>query len=177
MTTTFRLEHDFPEISVALFERYLNHPDLISMLSGMPAFRSRDLVEKTELAEGAVNWRFKVVASSKIPAAAQRLFAGDVLTWHEDARFVPAEHNIYWKITPLQDTVRALLSAHGTWKLIPMGAGTKRIIDGNVDVKVPLVGKVVELFLKTELTKNYEVEPEIQRRFYLKMKAQDASTT
>ena len=47
MSSTFRLEHSFPDIPVELFEKYLNHPELIAMLSGMPGFRSRDLHERT----------------------------------------------------------------------------------------------------------------------------------
>jgi hypothetical protein len=94
-----------------------------------------------------------------------------MLTWHEDTRFVPKDHTIYWTITPLNPRARELLSSSGTWRLIPKGEGTQRIIDGEVVVKVPLVGRAVEAYLVGELKKNYEVEPDIQRAFYRKMKA------
>jgi hypothetical protein len=175
MATTFRLEHAFPDISVDLFERYLNHPELIAMLGDMPAFRSRDLVEKQELGGGVVNWRFKVVAGGEIPASARKVVSEDMLTWHEDTKFVPGEHTIYWTIVPLKDKVKGILEAKGIWKLIPSGEGTRRIIEGNINVKIPIVGKVVETFLAAELKKNYDVEPDIQRKFYKMMKERDAA--
>jgi hypothetical protein len=166
MATTFRLEHEFPDISVELFEKHLNEPELIKMLAGMPAFRSRDLVHKKELGGGVIEWRFKVVAGGNMPATARRVVSEDMLTWHEDTKFVPAEHTIYWKIMPLKDKVQDLLEAHGVWKLIPQGKGTRRVIEGHITVKVAIVGKIVEQFIAAELKKNYDVEPDIQRRFY-----------
>src|ERR1041385_836293 len=109
MATTFRLEHNFPDISVELFERYLNHPELIGMLAGMPAFRSRDLVEKKDLGDGRVNWRFKVVAGGDIPVSARKVVNDDMLTWHEDTRFEPKEHTIYWTINPLKEKMKETL--------------------------------------------------------------------
>lgn len=174
MATTFRLEHDFPDIPVDLFERYLNDPELIGMLGGMPAFRSRDLVDKKDLGGGIIEWRFKVVAGGDLPSSARRVVSEDMLTWHEDTKFVPAEHTIYWKIMPLKDKVKDMLEAHGVWKLIPQGKGTRRIIEGNITVKVPIVGKVVEQFIAAELKKNYDVEPDIQRKFYKGKREQEA---
>lgn len=175
MATTFRLEHDFPDIPIELFEKYLNHPELIAMLGAMPAFRSRDLVEKKDLGGGTTGWRFKVVAGGAIPPAARRVVSEDMLTWHEDTRFVPAEHTIYWSIVPLSAKFREILDAKGIWKLTPhsYGAkmGTRRVIEGTISVKMTLVGKIVESFLAEELKKNYDVEPDIQRRFYRDIQA------
>ena len=196
MATTFRLEHDFPDIPIELFEKYLNHPELIAMLGAMPAFRSRDLVEKKDLGGGTTGWRFKVVAGgailpvipdigyasrdvgfdgNSIPPAARRVVSEDMLTWHEDTRFVPAEHTIYWSIVPLSAKFREILDAKGIWKLTPhsYGAkmGTRRVIEGTISVKMTLVGKIVESFLAEELKKNYDVEPDIQRRFYRDIQA------
>ncbi len=177
MATSFRLEHQFPDIPVDLFERYLNHPELIAMLSGMPAFRSRDLVDKKDLGDGRVEWRFKVVAGGDIPASARRVVNEDMLTWHEDTRFEPTEHAIHWTIVPLKDKVKDILEAHGVWKLEPQGEGTRRIIEGHINVKIPFVGKVVEQFLASELKKNYDVEPDIQRKFYRMMKDREQNAS
>lgn len=179
MATTFRLEHDFPDIPIELFEKHLNHPDLIAMLAAMPAFRSRDLVEKTDLGGGVVGWRFKVVAGGDVPLAARRVVTDEMLTWHEDTRFVPSEHTIYWNIIPLSPKFREILDAKGIWKLTPhtFGAktGTRRVIEGNIHVKIPIVGKIAETYLADELKRNYAVEPDIQRKFYAQIKDDSAS--
>lgn len=167
MTTTFRLEHSFPDIPLELFERHLNHPELIAMLDAMPAFRSRELVERQDLPDGKTRWRFKVVAGGDIPPAARKVVNEDLLTWWEDTTFSPTEHCIYWSIEPVK--IKDKLVCRGTWKLIAQGGGTHRVIDGELTVKVPLVGKVAETFLVGELKRNYDVEPDIQRKFYRSM--------
>lgn len=188
MATTFRLEHDFPDIPIELYERHLNHPELIAMLGAMPAFRSRDLVEKKDLGGGVTGWRFKVVAGGEIPVAARKVVSEEMLTWHEDTRFVPVEHTIYWTIVPLSARFRAILDAKGIWKLTPHTfrdqtgrdqtggdkTGTRRVIEGTIHVKIPLIGKIVETFLAEELKKNYTVEPDIQRKFYREMRTREA---
>ena len=171
MATTFTLEHNFPDIPVEVFEQHLNHPELIKMLDKMPAFRSRDLVSKTDNGDGSITWRFKVVAGGDVPSAVRKVLSEEMLTWHEDTKFVPAEHTIYWTITPLAERAQKLLESHGIWKLIPAGKGTRRVIEGNITVKVPLLGKIVEQYLAGELKRNYDVEPDLQRTFYKKMMA------
>lgn len=172
MTTSFRLEHQFPDIPIELFEQHLNHPELIEMLDAMPAFRSRDLVDKEDLGNGRTRWRFKVVAGGEIPPAARKVMSEEMLTWWEDTTFVPEEHCIYWTIEPVK--LKDKFVCKGTWKLYPMGEGTRRVIDGELTVKVPLVGKVVETFIVGELKRNYDVEPDVQRKFYKMMKEREA---
>ena len=164
MTTKFSIENEFPSISVKKFEEHLNHPKLNDMLGGMPAFRSRDLVEKTENPNGDVTWKFKVVAGGNVPPAVQRVVSEDMFTWYETSRFSPNEHCIYWDIEPVQKTIK--FSGGGTWKLSDVGEGTKRVIDGEIKVGIPFVGKLVEGFIVNELKRNYEVEPGIQEEFY-----------
>jgi hypothetical protein len=176
MTTSFKLEHDFPDISVDVFEAYLNDPELIKMLDKMPAFRSRDLVDHKKDGDGSTTWRFKVVAGGDVPSSVRKVLNEEMLTWHEDTRFVPAEHTIHWTIVPLASKAQALLESHGTWRLLHAGKGTKRVIEGHISVKVPLIGKVVEQYLASELKRNYDVEPDIQRAFYRKKIAERSSS-
>ncbi len=170
MTTTFRLEHQFPDISLELFERHLNHPDLIKQLSAMPGFRSRDLVDRKDGPDGVIHWTFKVVAGGDIPASARKVVNDDMLTWHEVTRFVPAEHVIHWQIVPIKEKIQRILKSSGTWRLSKDGEGTRRVIDGSITIDIPFVGKVAEQFLAGELKRNYDVEPDIQRKFYRSVK-------
>jgi hypothetical protein len=164
MTTPFRLEHDFPEISLKKFEKYLNHPKLNEMLAGMPAFRGRDLIEEQKLPNGETHWKFKVVAGGEIPPAIAKVVSPDMFAWIETSRFVPNEHCIHFTIEPI--VAKDKFSGAGKWLLLSDKKGTKRVIEGEFTFKIPFIGKLVESYLIKELKRNYEVEPEIQRRFY-----------
>jgi hypothetical protein len=172
MATPFRLEHDFPDIPIDVFERYLNHPELIEMCAAIPAFRSRDLVEEHDDGGGKRRWRFKVVAGGDIPAAARKVLTEEMLTWHEDTRFLPEEHTIYFTIEPIR--WKGKFDCRGTWRLEPRGEGTHRVIAGSLAIPLPLVGKVAETVIVGELKKNYEVEADVQRRFYRRMMEREA---
>ncbi|MDA0712382.1 MAG: DUF2505 family protein [bacterium] len=167
MATKFELVHEFPSVSIELFEKHLNHPQLNQMLAKMPAFRSRDLVEKKELKNGEIIWKFKVVAGGDIPSSVKKVISPDMFTWWENTHFKPDEHCIHFHIEPL--TGASKFEGKGQWKLIKQKKGTKRIIEGEMNVKIPFVGKIVESFLIKELKRNYEVEPEIQKEFYAQM--------
>ena len=172
MTTSFRLDHDFSDIPIELFERYLNHPELIALCAEIPAFRSRELVEEQDLGEGRKRWRFKVVAGGDIPATAQKVISEEMLTWHEDTRFEPSEHAIHFTIEPIR--WKGKFDCSGVWRLEPRGQGTRRFIEGSLSIPLPLVGKVAEAFIISELKKNYEVEAGVQRKFYRRMKQREA---
>lgn len=164
MATTFTIENEFPKIPVEKFEKYLNHPDLNKKLAGMPAFRSRELIETKTTSDGGTEWRFKVVAGGNVPPAVQRVVSEDMFTWHETSRFSPSEHCIHWNIEPIQTKVK--FSGGGTWKLSEAQGGTHRVIEGEIKVGIPFVGKLVEGFIVNELKRNYEVEPALQEEFY-----------
>lgn len=164
MTTSFSLEHDFPEISLAKFEAHLNDPALNSMLEKGLNFKERKLLEKNEGKNGEVTWVFRVKKQGAMPAAVQKFMQGDAFSWQEISRYSPDEHCVHWEIRP---EVKGLkFSGAGVWRLLKSGKGCKRVIEGKISVEIPFVGKVVESFIVNELKATYEVEPKIQEEFY-----------
>lgn len=170
MATKFSLEHSFPTISVALFEKYLNHPLLNEKLAAMPGYRTRSMEEQSEGPDGEISWKFKVVAGGQLPPAIQKILSEDMFAWWEESKFYPDEHCIRWSISPLFKQVS--FNGNGIWRLEKEGKGTRRVIEGEISVKIPFVGKLVENYLISELKRNFEVEPEIQKSFYEKMQKQ-----
>lgn len=167
MTTSFKLEHEFPSVPLDVFEKYLNHAELNKMLSAMPSFKSRELVEEQTFENGEKHWCFRVSAGGELPPAVAKIASADLFTWNEKARFVPEEHALYFSIEPLSS--KAKFEGSGKFVFSKLKNGTKRILEGEMNVKIPFIGKIVEGFLVGELKRNYEAEPDIQTRFYNKM--------
>jgi hypothetical protein len=164
MATSFRLEHQFPTISIDIFEKYLNHPELNKMLSRMPSFKERTLVEENSENNNEQEWKFLVRAASELPQAIKKVIPTSVMSWHEKSLFKKNEHTIYWSIIPLDTKIK--FKGSGTWKLFEENSGTKRVIEGEIRVEIPFVGKMIENFIVKELQKNYEEEPLVQKAFY-----------
>jgi len=168
MATSFELVHSFPNISLELFEKHLNHPELNKMLEQMPSFESRRLIDSKTLKNGNTKWVFDVVAKSKLPAAIQKVAGQDSFRWIESSTFFPKKHCIEWEISPPDR--ESGFSGHGTWLLEEDKKGTVRTIGGEIKVDMLFVGKLIEKFIVDELKKNYDVEHTIQQKFYEKMK-------
>lgn len=163
MATTFKLEHDFKNISLDKFVAHLNDPELNRMLLDGLSFDERTLVKREENTE-SVKWEFHVKKSGDLPAPIKKILKADAFSWHETSRLLRKENCVYWTIEP--DSKMLKFRGEGVWRLVPKGKGCKRIIEGEITVDIPLVGKMVEGFIVNELVKTYEVEPKIQEQFY-----------
>jgi len=163
MATTFKLEHDFPDISLAKFTAHLNDPKLNRMLEQGLSFDERKLMKRKE-GPNAIEWQFHVKKRGDLPAAIKRIINNDAFGWLENSRFVRAENCVYWEINSESKVLR--FTGAGVWKLMPNGNGCKRIIEGKISVDIPIIGRMIESFIVNELVKSYEIEPSIQARFY-----------
>ncbi len=164
MTTTFSLEHDFPSISLEKFIAYLNDPKLNSLLEKELDFHERTLIKRLENKNGDVEWHFLVRKKGELPKALKKIISEQSLAWIEKSRYVAQEKCIYWEINPESQLLK--FHGEGVWQLSKRGKGCKRIIEGRIEVNIPLVGKIAEAFIVNELKNTYEKEPFIQEKFY-----------
>jgi hypothetical protein len=167
MTTSYRIEHEFPSVPLDIFVQNLNHAELNKMLTALPSFKSRELIEEQELENGEKQWCFLVSAAGDLPPAVSAIASPDLFKWHEKSHYVPKEKTLHFKIEPLSGSSK--FEGSGRFIYSKLKNGTKRVLEGEMNVKIPFVGKIVESFLVNELKKNYEVEPGVQSKFYAKM--------
>ncbi len=140
------------------------------MLSALPSFKSRELVEHQELTSGERYWCFKVSAGGELPPAIAKIASPELFSWLEKGTFNPKEHTLSFVIEPL--AAKSKFESTGKFTYTKLKKGTLRVFEGEMNVKIPFVGKLVEGFLLAELKKNYAVEPEIQTKFHeMMMKA------
>ena len=158
----FTLIHVF-DIDRATFERWLNDPELLAMAKTIPNLAGRELVSYRE--DGKLrSWVFRNTASGEIPEAARALVKPEMLTWNEESTWDLDAHAFTWRIVP--EHFAHLLDAHGSWSLTEEGARTHRVIDGELRVKVPLVGRLIEEVIVGRVKQSFEAEASVQRRFY-----------
>lgn len=163
MTTTFELTHEFENISLEKFEKYLNHEILNNLLEKELDFVSRKLV-KTSNNKHNISWIFEVKKKANLPSALKNMIKSDTISWQEESIFNSKDHSISWEITPLNKGLNFV--AKGVAKLSQAKNGCIRHLSGSVSVSIPLVGKLIENTIVKELVKNYDIEPNIQKSFY-----------
>jgi hypothetical protein len=138
----FRIAHDF-EIPRDALELAFLSPDLMSKLhqrlNGMRAVQ-----RKHELRDGVLErvWLYK---------ANVRLHS----------RYNLADHESTWEV---ERKGRSWFSAKGTYQLVAVGeANTQRVVEGDVELKVPVVSKVAERMILAQVKKAFETEAETLR--------------
>lgn len=158
----FTMTHTF-EVDRPTFEKYLNDPELIEMARAIPALKTRALVDYRE--NGKLRtWRFRVDAATEIPERARAVVKPEMLAWIEESTWDPDRHLFTWQIHPTHFADR--LECRGTWALFEEGPRTRRVIEGDLRVKVLLVGRIVEEFVVARVKEQFEAEAEVQKRFY-----------
>lgn len=163
MTTTFELTHDFADISLEKFEKYLNHEKLNDLLEKELDFASRKLVKTTD-DKNTISWVFEVKKKANLPSAIKNIIKTDLISWQEESVFNKKNHTINWEIIPLTKGLNYI--AQGTAKLSKNKNGCSRYLSGSVTVSVPLIGKLIETTIVKELVKSYDIEPSVQKSFY-----------
>lgn len=163
MTTSFRLEHEFPKIPLEKFIAHLNDPKLNEMLEKGLDFTARKLTKCTEKPD-SIEWQFVIEKSGEVPAAIEKVIKGTTISWVEDSKLIKKENCIYWQITPKNSPLK--FSGEGVWKLSAHKNGCKRVIEGNITVSIPLIGKMIEAFIANQMKESFELEPTIQNKFY-----------
>ncbi|MBI4954695.1 MAG: DUF2505 family protein [Myxococcales bacterium] len=159
----FQLHHDFDAPLVPV-ERALGDPGLGSAVAlGTPSIESVTVV-RHELGPDTLErvWRFQ----ARAPFGILRGYgsAREMLCWEEHWRYVFAEHAGAWTVVPRGELApdapwRRYFTCEGSYTLEPLaGERTRRHVAGTVEVRLPLVGAVVERLGLREIRKAYAAE-------------------
>ncbi|MDF1562107.1 MAG: DUF2505 family protein [Deltaproteobacteria bacterium] len=151
MATKFRIEHTWPvkrEVVLAhLFDDELHDRCNVALSS---ADRSRVSVEHKE--GGEVLQRFHVKVRD-LPPGATKVLKPEVFEWDEESRWDPKGETIHWRV--LTQVMSNKIDCAGELFYVAAGDQTRRVVEGRIEIKIPLAGKVAEKVIVGQLEKTY----------------------
>ncbi len=159
----FELIHHFDAdmdtfVQAVYFDQELNQR--LAAMKNISAREVKSLVDKGDTAERVM---FIEVAAA-LPKEARK-FVGEKLGWNEVSTLDRRTNIVSWKIDP---QVKLPLDCHGKYEMIAEGKGkVRRVITGEVKIRIPLVGKSIEKFVVNQLVESFE-EEEILVKEYLR---------
>lgn len=106
--------------------------------------------------------RQRFTMNRDLPSTMTRVLKTDRIQYELETRIDTTRHRADWVITPLVLPDR--VHGSGVAVVTATSDGCLRVIDGDLTVKVPLVGRVFEERLISEVSKSYHVTAEIIRR-------------
>lgn len=148
-----RYEYDYPMDMVLK----VTHYDLVrnpKTYEDMPNVTSVKLSHFVEHPDGRQDIEFTYCAHGQIPSFAQKLIQPKMLTWREVSRWDPQRRVYHFEIIPF--FLRNLFMCKGDWTYEEKNGKTIQIEDGNLSLKVPIIGPMIEQAILNELSKNQD---------------------
>ncbi|HUQ39712.1 MAG TPA: DUF2505 family protein [Acidimicrobiales bacterium] len=158
----FRIEQRFPG-SVDDVEAILIDPRFLERLASLPKLGKPELLEQVNDGD-IVRQRVRYAFAGDLNSAARAVLDPARLTWVEESALDRSTHRTTFRIVP--DHYADRLSCAGTFALQPDTDGaTVRVAEGELKVKMPLVGGKVERAILSGLEEHAELEAEVVREW------------
>jgi hypothetical protein len=133
-------------------------PGFLARLGQLPKLGGARLLEQRREG-GLVVQRVRYAFVGELSPAVRAVVEPDRLTWVEESTTDLAMHRTEWRIVP--DHYGNLLRCSGTFRLEARGpSSTRRIAEGDVQVRVPFVGGKVERAIVSGLRDHARLEEE-----------------
>lgn len=147
------VEHRFRGASVDRFVEVYFSPAYNEAVAPLANLQVRELVSERELAHGVIERRVRMVPSVNLPWAVKKLLRGAPVEYFEVSTYDPAAHQARYRV---ESGAGPLIKVWGTISFLPDADGCKRRIEGDVEVNIPGLGRVIEKLITDELNKRYD---------------------
>ena len=108
----------------------------------------------SERKEGDVHhWRMRFEPDRELPGPVAKILGADKLVYEQETRLGP-DRVLHWEVIPAVAADK--VSAKGTMHTAPHANGIERIVQGEIKVRVPLVGGRIEKAIVGNVTESYE---------------------
>lgn len=160
----FEIAHEFDIPLDAVELAVISHDLHTELARRMPSVASVAQIEHV-VAGGKLSrvWSFR--ASFTVPAFAKSVVTPEMMAWDEVSTYDLARHEATWAIRPhVKPEWRKYFAAQGTYVLSSLASGrTRRTVQGQLDLRVPLVQKVAEKLIVAEVRKIFDAEADTLR--------------
>jgi len=114
-----------------------------------------ELLELKKHDDGKIDVKYEFCAHGHIPRAAQHVIKPEMLTWHEISTWDPAKNTYTFKIRTMHFT--RVVKIQGQWIYKEKTKGkTSQICKGTLRIGIPIVGKIVEKAVWSNLKKAWD---------------------
>lgn len=99
--------------------------------------------------------RARLTPNREIPKAVQKVFRSATLSYVEERLYDADRSRIDW--TALHDMLGKRFRCSGQFSVQPEGDGSRRILDGSIEVKILGVGRLIEKTIASDVERTYDV--------------------
>jgi hypothetical protein len=138
-------------------------PDLGRLLGEKVANIESVVTVEHALRDGELRRVLRFQASAPLPIFKGYDIARDAMCWEERSTYRLADHSSSWSVAP-KEAWRRYFRSQGTYKLERLPGGrTRRRVDGEIEIRLPVLGGVVERMAIAEVRRTYSAEADTLR--------------
>lgn len=143
----------FPGTNLEHFEETYFSEEFNTAIAQEIGLKERKLVEKRTDDDGKVHRRVRMIPAIELPGPIRKIVGDKEISYDEVSVFDPKNHSVRYQIeSAAQDRV----SVGGEIRFTAESSGgVRRVIDGEIIVKVFGLGTVIERFIESETQKSY----------------------
>lgn len=117
-------------------------PEYQKLLENLPKVAEREVRERAEGPDGTVKQVVYYRFAGSLSPAVQAAIGGSSISWDEVSVFDPRRHELRIEIKP--HVLREKFTCRGAYVFVEEGAGTRRDLQLDLEVRVLFVGSAVE---------------------------------
>lgn len=151
----FRMEHSF-DAPRDLVEQAVLDPAFHERLEDLPNVGHRSVVSTTTHDDGTVEQVITYRFEGHLPGPVKSALGGEAVSWDEHATFDPAAHTWTFEVRP--HVFAHGFHCEGVQRYMEENDRTVRVIEGELNVRVPIVGGRVEAAIVDGLTESVDAE-------------------
>jgi len=159
----FEIAHDF-EIPLDALELAVLSPDLFSKLKERLG-NIEEVTQKQHDLDGGVLrrvWAYQASVRVPVPVFAKKVVTREMLSWDESSTYDIKQHAAAWSVRPnVKPEWQKYFQAEGKYRLLSTERGkTRRTIEGELFLRVPIVQKMAERAILGEVRRMFDAEAE-----------------
>ncbi len=144
------VRHTFP-CTVDVFWQMFWDDDYDRMMRQAAGVERETLWDRTEGEERV--WRMRFVPDQELPKMVASAVGTNKLVYEQESR-LDAAQTLHWEVFPA--VVPDKVTSKGTMKALPVSGGVDRVVDGEITVRIPLVGGRIEKAIHKSVLDSYE---------------------
>ena len=159
----FEITHEF-DIPADALELAVISPDLADKFGRVVAKLGVGIESVTErsrtVKNGVVDRVWHYQANIRIPKFAQGYLTREMCAWDERSQYRLGDHRGQWSIVPnIKPEWRKHFLAEGSYAISSLGGGrARRVVVGDLEVRVRVVRQIAERLIVAEVKKAFEAE-------------------
>jgi hypothetical protein len=132
-------------------------------LTELPNVAERTVTTFDRRPDGSIHRIVRYRFGGSLPAPVLRAIGGSTVSWDEEGTFDPERNEWRYEIHP--HVMKGRFRCNGRYAFVPEGDETKRVVEADVRVSIPLVGRRVEKVITDGMKDTLEAEARLLNEY------------